>query len=187
MIAFDIDGCVNGIKADLIRLGKDFFSEYPVVCNESGYYLKEMFPGAPESSYDEFWQKYGYDIHTAPPLDGVRETIGCLKEHHIDACYITARDRQRTFRGIPFDDLTSEWLRSYGIDLPVWYCKEKVNAVTSLGVTVMVEDKPGTILKLQDITEVLIFRHKYNEHLKGTFVSDWYEIRERLTQMCCDV
>lgn len=180
MIAFDIDGCVNGIKEDIIRFGKKFFSGIPVVFNEGGYYLREIFQNAPEPTYEAFWQKYGYAIYTAPPLPDVRETIDYLKEHDMDACYITARDKQRTFHDMTLAQITKVWITSYGIALPVYYCKDKGNAVRSLGVTVMVEDKPDTILKLQKMTDVLIFRHPYNAYIEGAFVTDWSEIMERL-------
>lgn len=186
MIAFDIDGCVNSIKEDIIRFGKDFFSNFPVIFNEGGYYLREIFQNAPESVYETFWQKYGYSIYTSPPLSGVRETIDYLKKHNIDDCYITSRDKQRTFQDMTLAHITNIWLRSYGILLPVHYCKDKVHIVKSLGVTAMVEDKPDAILKLQKITDVLIFKHSYNACIKGTFVTNWYEIMEILAQMYCD-
>ncbi len=186
MIAFDIDGCANGVKEDIVRYGADFFSGFPAAFNESGYYLREIFSNAPETAYEEFWQKYGLTIYTAHPSDGVRETIDYLKEHDVEACYITSRDRQRTFGGMTFEDLTDRWLRNYGIMLPVYYCRNKADIVRSLDVSVMVEDKPETILRLQGITNVLIFRHKYNEHLSGTFVNNWHEIKEKLAQFCCE-
>lgn len=182
MIAFDIDGCANGIKEDIIRFGKSFFSEFPVVFNKDGYYLREIFQNAPAQSYETFWQKYGYEIYTAPPLAGVRETMDYLKEGNINACYITSRDVQKTFNGVTLDRITCEWLKNYGITLPVYYSRDKLQTVRSLGVTLMVEDKPDNIIKLQQVTDVLIFRHPYNEHINGTFVGNWSEIMERLAR-----
>lgn len=180
MIAFDIDGCINGIKEDLIRIGKGFFSIYPVTLKKGGYYLKEIFEGAPDEAYEEFWEKYGYEIYTNPPLPYVWETMNYIKNNNIDACYITTRDIQKTFHGISFDVITSEWLKNYDIEFPVYYRKDKDIAAKSLGITLMVEDKPDHIMKLQKVTNVLIFKHPYNEHLNGEFVENWNEILEKI-------
>lgn len=161
MIAFDIDGCINKSKEDAVCYGLKFFAGYQVVFNKDGYYLKDVFQGA-------------------PPLDGVKETVHKLKECNISACYITSRDTCKTFGGITFEQITDDWLKKYDIQLPVYYCKDKLQAAKSLGVRLMVEDKPENILALRSFTDVMIFRHGYNKHIDGMSASSWSEIADIL-------
>ncbi len=182
MIAFDIDGCINKSKEDAVCYGLKFFAGYQVAFNKDGYYLKDVFQGAPPQAYEIFWQKFGYDIYTAPPLDGVKETVYMLKESNILACYITSRDTCKTFGGITFEQITSDWLKKYDIQLPVYYCKDKLQAAKALGVRLMVEDKPENILALRDFTDVIIFRHGYNRYIDGVSASSWSEIADILNK-----
>lgn len=181
MIAFDIDGCLNGIKNDLIRLGSTFFDRNNITFNPRGYYLKEIYSGASQEAYDEFWVLYGFQIYTNPPLKGVWDTINYLKRNSIDACYITTRNTTQRFGGIRFDKLTEAWLKKYDIELPVYYEKDKVSLAKSLDVTLMVEDKPKNIESLSKSVQVLIFKHPYNEHLNGIFVDNWKDILDFIT------
>ena len=180
MIAFDIDGCVNCIKEDLMRLGKDYFAPYHATFHEDGYYLREIYAGAPEEAYARFWELYGYDIYTAPPKEYVYETIQYVKQKGIPACYITTRDVNKTFGGQSFSKITEQWLEKYRIALPVYYRKDKDRAAQELQVELMVEDKPANILKLQHVTRVLIYKHPYNSNMQGEFVNNWQEIKERI-------
>lgn len=182
MIAFDIDGCINRCKEDAVCYGLKFFAEYQVVFNKDGYYLKDVFQSAPSQAYERFWQKFGYDIYTASPLDGVKETVCQLKDNNISACYITSRDTCKTFGGITFGRITSDWLKKYDIELPVYYCKDKLQAVKALGVKLMVEDKPENIIALRGLTDVIIFRHSYNKHIDGVSASSWSEIADMLKE-----
>lgn len=176
MIAFDIDGCMNNIKEDIARIGSNFFSQYSPVIHREGYYLREIFPGLPEELYEKFWDEYGYEIYTNPPKDYVFETVDYIRHAGLKACIITTRDTDRRFSGRDFKEITDEWLQKYNIGLPVYYEKNKHLLVRSLGVELMVEDKPGNILKLQEVTDVLIFRHPYNQNMHGRFVDNWQQV-----------
>lgn len=177
MIAFDIDGCVNNIKEDLIDIGKNFFEPYKAVFNEKGYYLKEIYAGAPEEKYKEFWDKFGYKIYTAPPKSGVYETIDFLKKNRILACYITTRNTERCFNNIFFNEITTKWLKQYDIELPIYYGRDKDTVADKIGVNLIVEDKPENIIRLQKVTNVLIYKHPYNENMAGNFVESWIDIK----------
>lgn len=176
MLAFDIDGCLNYIKEDLHRIGKEYFKRYNSKFNITGYYLKEIWPGAPEEAYEKFWDKYGYEIYTNPPRRDAVDLINLVKEKGIAACYITTRDLNKCFSDVPFKKITEDWLEQYGIDLPVYYRKDKDLAARELDVNLMVEDKPGNIEKLQRVTRVLIFDHPYNEDMQGEHIKSWIEI-----------
>lgn len=176
MIAFDIDGCVNSIKDDIIRLGAVFFSEYGIKPRTDGYYLRQIYPGAPEKLYDEFWQKHGYEIYTNPPIENVCKTISLVREKNMPACYITTRNTQTVFNGVTLGEITEKWLKKYDIELPVYYTKDKASIVRKLGIKLMIEDKPANITALQPHTNVLIFLHPYNEKMDGTFVQNWKDI-----------
>lgn len=182
MIAFDIDGCINYIKEDIVRVGKEFFASYDVNFHKDGYYLKEIWEGASESVYDRFWLKYGYEIYTNPPQKGVYETIQYLKKSNISACYITTRDVAKSFNGVSFNEITNLWLKKYHIELPVYYRKDKDAAAVELGVQLMVEDKPANILKLQKVTKILIYKHPYNLNMEGTYVACWDDILRYLQE-----
>ena len=176
MIAFDIDGCVNCIKEDIVDLGRSYFKSEKVVLDESGYYLRDIYSGAEEKRYDEFWVKYGYEIYTNPPREGFISVVKYLKEKEIEACYITTIDLKKIYNGSSFKDITESWLRRYEIELPVYYRKDKDAIALELGVELMVEDKPDNIMKLQKVTEVLIFDHPYNISIKGNHVNNWYDV-----------
>ena len=99
-----------------------------------------------------------------------------MKEKEIEACYITTRDLKKIYNGSSFKDITESWLRRYEIELPVYYRKDKDAIALELGVELMVEDKPDNIMKLQKVTEVLIFDHPYNISIKGNHVNNWYDV-----------
>ena len=178
MIGLDIDGCMNCIKEDIIQIGKTFFGSDEVEFNPSGYYLKEIYSGADDYRYEEFWQKYGYTIYTNPPRDNVGEVIDFIRKNNIEACYVTTRDIRKSFNNIPFASITEDWLKKYDILLPVCYRKDKDKAAQELGINLFVEDKPANILKLQKVTDVLIYEHPYNADIPGKHVTDWNEIKE---------
>ncbi len=180
MIAFDIDGCANSIKEDIMTLGKDFFPQSAAHFNPGGYYLREIYPGFEEKLYQEFWEKFGYTIYTNPPKKHVYETISFLKQNNIDCCYITTRDVEKKFDGVTLKEITEDWLDKYDIKLPVYYEKDKQKTVQRLHVKLMVEDKPDNIIKISPFAKVLIYKHPYNQHLQGRFVENWYEIYEFL-------
>jgi hypothetical protein len=180
MIAFDIDGCMNYIKEDIVRLGEGFFANYEVRFHPEEYYLRDIYAGAPQEAYDAFWEQLGYEIYTNPPREGAGQVIQYLKDRGIPACYITTRDVTRHFRGIAFDKLTDQWLKQYGLELPVHYRPDKDVAARELGVELMVEDKPANIRKLQQVTEVLIFQHPYNAAMEGHHVTDWQQVLDIL-------
>jgi uncharacterized HAD superfamily protein len=167
---------LNYIKEDLYRLGEKYFERYGAEFNPKGYYLKEIWRGAPEEAYSDFWNKYGYEIYTNPPRNDAVDLIKYMKKNGMEACYITTRDLNKSFSGTGFRDITEKWLVQYGIELPVYYRKDKDIAAKELGVTLMVEDKPANILKLQKVTRVLIFDHPYNEDMEGEHMKSWKEI-----------
>jgi uncharacterized HAD superfamily protein len=176
MLAFDIDGCMNYIKEDLFRIGEVYFQNFCIQYNPKGYYLKEMWCGAPEKAYSEFWEKYGYEIYTNPPRKDAVKLIKTIKELEISACYITTRDTTKEFSHVSMGEITQKWLIEYGIELPVYYCKHKEIVARELGVNLIVEDKPDNIEKLQKVTNVLIFDHPYNEAMEGNHIKRWDEI-----------
>ncbi len=177
MIAFDIDGCMNNIKEDIIRLGKDYFKDYNVGFNAAGYYIKDIYPGASDKVYEMFWERFGYEIYTNSPKHGVRETISFLRENNIQSCIITSRNPQREFSGVNLRNITTIWLKKNNIELPVYHTKNKSLLAASLNVKLMIEDKPANILSLQRITKVLIYQHPYNSFLNGIFVENWDDIK----------
>lgn len=178
MIAFDIDGCLNYIKEDIIRMGREYFKTYDVRFHEDGYYLREIYAGAPQEAYDMFWKLYGYEIYTNPPQEGACEVIQYLKSYEIPACFITTRNVSMHFNDIRFDAITDDWLKKYDIGLPVYYRKDKDVAAQEKGVKLMIEDKPANILRLQKVTKVLIFDHPYNNAMDGIHVKDWKTIKK---------
>lgn len=180
MVAFDIDGCVNDIKQDIIRIGKDYFPSYDVSFHQEGYYLREIWEGASEDCYNDFWNKFGYEIYTNPPQKNFFEVIQYLRKHHISACYITTRDVKKRFNSITFDKITEMWLKKYDLELPIYYWKDKDYIARELGVKLMVEDKPANIIKLQKVTKVLIYNHSYNADMDGIHISDWIEVLQYL-------
>lgn len=183
MIAFDIDGCVNTLKEDMIRIGRDFFAKDEVAVDETGYYLHEVFPGASAERYDAFWQQYGYEIYTNPPREDYYAVYEYVKKNQIEACYITTRVPSDSFGDVRYDEMTWNWLKKYEIELPVYFDKAKDKVAAELGVKLMVEDKPANIVKLREVTEVLIFDRSYNLGMPGKHVKNWAEVLEVLQNM----
>lgn len=182
MIAFDIDGCVNNIKEDIIKFGKDFF-DATVTFEPSGYYLREIYKGATDEQYDLFWEKYGYIIYTNSPKKDFPQIVQLLRRYGIPACYITTRNKEKYFNNIDFDTITLNWLREYEILLPVHYRKDKDVAVVDYGVSLIVEDKPQNIEKLQKVTNVIIFDHPYNRMIAGDRIFCWKEFEAIIDKM----
>jgi uncharacterized HAD superfamily protein len=181
MIAFDIDGCLNYIKEDIVKIGKEFFKTSDVEFNREGYYLREIYSGAPQEMYNKFWELHGYEIYTNPPQKDAQEVILYIKQQGIPVCCITTRNVLKKFNGISFDKITTQWLKKYDMELPVYYRKDKDVVAKDLCVSLIVEDKPSNILKLQKVTQVLIFDHPYNENMDGKHVKRWEDVKDYIT------
>lgn len=186
-VAFDIDGCMNYLKEDILLYGKIFYSKKrSVIINESGYYFRDVFSDVTDEEYNQFWEEYGYELYMNSPREGVVDVVHKLQKDNIRVILITSRQEGKKYNSVTLKKMTEMWMKKNDIEVQVFFTTEKGRIVRSENVLLMIEDKVKNIISLSKLTDVMAFSHKYNENLDIAYISTWKDayniIKSRLNE-----
>ncbi|MDD3340903.1 MAG: hypothetical protein PHN72_01710 [Bacilli bacterium] len=194
-IGIDIDG----VLTDVDRFSMDYFNKYLVDNNisykigTSHYNICCTFNVAEEvedAFWDEYLDFYTTEEHARPCASEVIKKL--KKENHeiyiITSRYLTDRNDQK---GQMMRNAVKKWLSDNKISYDkIIFSVEKDNKKTKCcldnNIDLMIEDKPGNIMKLSTILPVICFDTNYNKKCVGNNIFrcySWYDIYRKINEM----
>lgn len=170
-IAFDIDGVLNDMDGFTINYAKPFFKKQynKDIVNEKAFHIKEIFDCS-DKEEKEFWKKYLLFFFMKYPAR--KNAASVIKKLHDDGdkiYIITSRIFTSSATLGPITrKLVKNWLKDNEITYDnIEFCSldeyGKVGAVQKYNIDVIVEDMPGNIKILNEITKPICFNSLYNK------------------------
>lgn len=171
-IAFDLDGVINDMYEWTITYAKPFFKQNynKDIVNEKAFHIKEIFDCS-EKEERAFWKKYILLYFTKyPARKGAKEAFKKLHDEGDNVYIITSRIYTNNHNSIGklARFLVKNWLKENEIIYDkIEFCSldeyGKVGSVKKYNIDVIIEDMPGNIKVLNELTNTICFNNPYNE------------------------
>lgn len=170
----DIDGVLNDMVGFEKLKGEKYFEYSKPVVNNQAFYFRDLFE-CDKLEETKFWLKNILDFFlNVPCREGAATAIEELKENGYNIHIITARmfADKKSVLGILARNLVKSWLKKNNIKYDsIHFCEpgseDKKKFIKELCISIMLEDFPEEIKKMENMVKVICFTNEYNKNLQS--------------------
>lgn len=178
-IAVDIDGTLNRIADEILRLGRHYFGRNPVFTGSTQDYQVSQLFGVTKEMEEKFWEEYSEELYLNSKVQPfAADVLMALKKAGFEITILTSRSHKK-MKLEKLREITERWLWENNIVYnQVIFEQDKAGYCTINRIPFAVDDNPKLLLEYQaaGVKEIGIRWYHNKEMQNVRMVGNWIEV-----------